>query len=801
MSSQTRFRLLPICILLFLLLLLLVGSARPTFAQSTSDYLWPYNEGTSITYNENDVYSAWTDWKAANITSNNAGGNGRLRVMGGVDGNSTVSEGMAYGVLFASLFDDQATFDGLWFFIEDHMDANGLMDWYIGNPGQRLGSGAATDAEADMAQALINACVKVEQGAWSASANGIDYCQEAADMIDAMWETEVDKSGYELLPGDMWDWSEYPDGIVNLSYFAPGYFDVYAQFTNNNGWYDVIDRQYQLTDAAQAKSDNCSGLVPNWNQYDGDPQLVSWQPNNYEWWSYDAARFAWRIAVDNTWYDRPEAAETMNEIGSFFADIGMSNLGEHSMDGQLQGGGPWPFFVANAGVAVWSADNLQGLNCGAANGSIVESPQSAYNAVLNTSDNPTSYYGDAWRLFSMLLMTGNFPNFYEMANSGGVPATPTSVPVTPTTVPTYVPPTAVPTTAPTTVPTTAPTSVPSTGGGACSVAYNIDNQWSSGYTVQVVLTNTSSNAIDGYDLTWTYANGEQIGSGWNVVLAQSGANATASNPAGFWNGQLQPGGTSSFGFNVTHNGTFSIPTDYAINGVACGGSAPAATATTVAPTATSQPATATPVPPTATAVPATATPLPATATPVPATATAVPPTAVPTTPPTSSSTSCEVAYGIANDWGSGFQAGVAIVNTGTTPIVGWELTWTYPSGQAISSLWNADWGQTGANVSISNPASAWNGTIQPGAEVGFGFTANSNGTNTLPVQFMVNGVVCDAPDTSALRVAQYAKPVPTAVTLNTTETPAFSISTWLPMAVAITLFGTVITVFYTRKTG
>lgn len=60
----------------------------------------------------------------------------------GVDSTTTVSEGQAYGMLFASLFDEQQTFDGLWLFTRDHLDKYGLMHWHIGDPRQVLGTGA-----------------------------------------------------------------------------------------------------------------------------------------------------------------------------------------------------------------------------------------------------------------------------------------------------------------------------------------------------------------------------------------------------------------------------------------------------------------------------------------------------------------------------------------------------------------------------------------------------------------------------------------------------------------------------------
>ena len=397
-------------------------------ANPTDPFLWPYNQTTNITFDAAAIAQAWQEWKSAQITSMNAGGEGRLRVMGGIDASSTVSEGQGYGILFASIFDDQATLDGLWLFTADHLNAHGLMDWHIGNPGQRIGPGAATDADEDIALGLLNACVKVRRGSWPASPRGIDYCARAAAMIDAIYQYEIDKAGgghpvglpdnpgNELLPGDAWTLTDYPRGIVNLSYFSPGYLTVFGKFTNRQAeWQAVNARNYALVNLAQDRPGNCSKLVPNWTRYDGEPQKVSWQPDNYSWWSYDAARLAWRVAVDRRWYGSAESRAIMNEMGSFFSSAGLGSIGEHSMNGRRTGGGPSPFFVANAGSAIWAAERLTAVTCGAATGRLKETPQSAFNRVLDTKDTPTSYYGNAWRILAMLLMTGNFPNFYEMA--------------------------------------------------------------------------------------------------------------------------------------------------------------------------------------------------------------------------------------------------------------------------------------------------------------------------------------------------------------------------------------------------
>jgi endo-1,4-beta-D-glucanase Y len=556
-----------------------LGALTPARGSASNPFLYPYNQGTSIAFNINDVTQAWTDWKSAQITANNAGGGGRLRVMGGTDNSSTVSEGMSYGILFASIFDDQATLDGLWLFARDHLDAQGLMHWHIGNPGQLLGSGAATDADEDIALGMVNACVKVQKGAWAASPVGLNYCSIATSLINAIYTYEIDKAGgapagglgnnpgTEVIPGDQWNLSgEYPEGIVNLSYFSPASYTVFGKFTGKTAeWNAVNARNYAITNLAQGKPGNCSKLVPNWNQYDGDPQLVSWQTQEYAWWSYDAARFAWRVAVDRTWYNTASSRETMNEIGGFFSSVGINNVqARYRLDGTSVDGYTSPFFIGNAAPAIWAAPSPIAVNCGAASASLKTTPQQAYDKLVATKDSPNSYYGNAWRLFGMLLMTGNFPNFYEM--SLGNPATAT--PVGPTA--TRVPPTATPvgptaTRVPPTATPVGPTPTTVTGG-ACQVTYTVSNQWNNGFTADVAIKNTGP-AINSWTLTWTFANGQQITNGWNGIATQSGANVSFRNES--WNGSLGSGASTSVGFQATHTGTNAKPTSFKLNGATC----------------------------------------------------------------------------------------------------------------------------------------------------------------------------------------------------------------------------------------
>ncbi|HLI71042.1 MAG TPA: glycoside hydrolase family 48 protein [Ktedonobacteraceae bacterium] len=155
-------------------------------------------------------------------------------------------------------------------------------------------------------------------------------------------------------------------------------------------------------------------------------------------------------------------------------------------------------------------------------------------------------------------------------------------------------------------------------------------------------------------------------------------------------------------------------------------------------------ATATPTS-TPTATP-TATP---TRTPTPTPTPTQQPTPTPTQQPTPtpsptpvSGTSCKVVYTITNQWPGGFGVNFTITNTGTTAINGWSLQFAFPNGQTITQLWNGNYTQSGANVTITNLS--YNGSIPPGQSLSSepGFNGAWSGTNSPPTAFTLNGTPC-----------------------------------------------------------
>lgn len=100
----------------------------------------------------------------------------------------------------------------------------------------------------------------------------------------------------------------------------------------------------------------------------------------------------------------------------------------------------------------------------------------------------------------------------------------------------------------------------------CTVDYKVQNQWDTGFTANVTVTNNSA-AKSSWSVKWSYAGNQKITSGWNAKLSQSGAAVTAANES--YNAQLATGGSVSFGFQGTYSGTNAIPATFTLDGVTC----------------------------------------------------------------------------------------------------------------------------------------------------------------------------------------------------------------------------------------
>lgn len=101
---------------------------------------------------------------------------------------------------------------------------------------------------------------------------------------------------------------------------------------------------------------------------------------------------------------------------------------------------------------------------------------------------------------------------------------------------------------------------------------------------------------------------------------------------------------------------------------------------------------------------------------------------------------CDVDYIVHGTWPGGFNTQIWIRNTGTKPISGWDLAWTFPAGQSISNGWSAAYAVTDGRQHASNLA--WNKVIKPGERLTIGFIGSSSVGAAEPLLFTLNGKGC-----------------------------------------------------------
>jgi endo-1,4-beta-D-glucanase Y len=300
-----------------------------------------------------------------------------------------VSEGIGYGMLIAVYMDDAMLLDELWKYEQLWLDDNGLMDWYINAAGNdRLGTGAATDADEDMAFALVMAD-RQWGGRGTLDRSYLDY---AKDQIKRFWDHEIFEGKLARAGDHFGDWNN-----VNISYFAPGYYRVFAKIDGNqSGWDAVLKTVYDTIDNAlnAGNGNQQNGLVPAWCTSQGKPGM----PANYQ---YDACRTPFRIGLDYCWFGEPRALAYVQKTTQFFAAIGASAI----VDGYELDGTPRP---ANPGrsSAAFVGPAAVGAMAVAAQRAFIDD---GYTAVANDDVLAGGqYYEESWQVLSLLMLSGNF---------------------------------------------------------------------------------------------------------------------------------------------------------------------------------------------------------------------------------------------------------------------------------------------------------------------------------------------------------------------------------------------------------
>lgn len=367
------------------------GTAKVPFGKNTAyKYgIMPNNLPTGGTYGgATDAAKAYEEWVKAYVRTDC--GTGKTRVLFD-DGSSTVSEGIAYGMLLSVYAADKNTFDGLWAYYKANQNNNGagVMNWKIAGCSGVTGSNGATDAELDVAMALT---IAAEQ--WSA--NSTQYTNDAKALIQKIKNLEMAGDG-QTLNGDAWG---NTNTCRNPSYFAPAYYTEYAKIDATNASFWNTTAISASDKILKANRNSTSGLVSNWCDNAGTENSCGNTGSGANGYGADACRNPWRMAVDYLWHGA-NASSGANDINALLTKF------VNGYENQLKG--PLP----NRSVSNPSGGSY--INGSYSTFALAPMTSSGAQASLNkcyttvaSMANVDAYFNSTIRCISMFVLTGNF---------------------------------------------------------------------------------------------------------------------------------------------------------------------------------------------------------------------------------------------------------------------------------------------------------------------------------------------------------------------------------------------------------
>jgi len=316
------------------------------------------------------AYAIYQQFKTLCFKTTGVGGApaGSRRVARVDQGDDTVSEGIGYGLLTTAVYGNPALgayydstardwFDGFWRYYNHYKNSNGLMGWRISNSGVILGAGGATDADLDVAMALILA-----HRLWG-SAGAINYASAANTLLTAILDHEFTPGNHAqpniMKNGDMAPWTD-GDQRIDPDYLRFAWFREFATFSGNTRWNTVLAANYPLWNYFDANFS--TGMVPNEcnrNGTDSNSQpggLPSYQ------FGYNAVRLSLNATVDYLWNGSAAPAVAYSQSnklatwakGQIGAGAFPGNLGSvYALNGTGKQQGPTnTFFQAYGGAAL-----------------------------------------------------------------------------------------------------------------------------------------------------------------------------------------------------------------------------------------------------------------------------------------------------------------------------------------------------------------------------------------------------------------------------------------------------------------
>ncbi len=447
------------------------------FPYDETGYAYPFGASLARTFPRSDEVQSLLDalvqeryviWRDKYIEFGTVCGDDTARVR--TDPPETVSEGQGYGIAMAAAIGDKPTFEQLWRFTRHYLSqasdkyCGGLMGWMWDGECRPLDQPATPGESGGNDDSAFDGDVDIAIGLVFAARQWPEYTQAATSWLLKM-ECEVntkhDGVFYYATPGDTWNKNcqNYPNepckyqkgnnGTVNLSYYPPGYFRVFGDFLKkylDPKWYNASAREehrvfwYRTAETVYEMYERCydnpavnPGLVTDWGTYSSPCDS---QSDNYNW-----SRALWRVSVDAAWFgNRTDLPENQSDSSGHYP-------GKSRMQAKVELIQDWytdfhldnpPEPNANRFSTICREVNPSGVvsNCDPAydhNSYFVNTAMTNFVAVWDNGGKTTTgirrealeesvsasiqndrYYQEAIGVYTLLFLTGNFPNPLEV---------------------------------------------------------------------------------------------------------------------------------------------------------------------------------------------------------------------------------------------------------------------------------------------------------------------------------------------------------------------------------------------------
>jgi endo-1,4-beta-D-glucanase Y len=302
-------------------------------------------------------------------------GTTKLRVEFNNPTGTTVSEGQGYGMVISAYMGDSVTFNKLYAFEKSMHNQFGNMGWkvdcngFIASVG---GSTSATDGDLDITFSLCIAAVQ-----W-----GKNYAQLAKDRINVLKKNNFTYN----TAAKRWI-QEWGDGTTatfgNTSYWCPGYYRVFKDFTGDAAWDQIATDTYALLLATRNATTGFNGNEVNVNSTSKSDVV-----------DYNGARSPWRYVLDYLWTGNVDAKNLVDKMTDWANAKGITKV----LDGYKVDGTPTSSWNQSpAWTGAWA--------CGAMAKS--QAVVNTFTANFNTCTFD-EYFASSLRLLYQLVLTGNY---------------------------------------------------------------------------------------------------------------------------------------------------------------------------------------------------------------------------------------------------------------------------------------------------------------------------------------------------------------------------------------------------------